>query len=131
MGVNAYITNGANPLGIGGYEKTAPTKPVSNNAKLKIYNDGRWVLELDIPNPVFTLQAIGGCSNAEITNMEYEDGTFGNYSSRISHLTIELLDDSSEYKFNDCTEHPTLLATDWNVPLYLNVNFSGGNSGLH
>ncbi len=130
LGVNAYLTNGANPLGEGGYEKTTPTKPVSNNAKLKIYSDGRRVLELDIPNPVFTLQAIGGCSNAEITNIEYEDGTFGNYSSRISHVTIELLDDSGEYRFNDCTEHPTLLRTDWNVPLYLNVNFSGGNSGL-
>ena len=23
-----------------------------------------------------------------------------------------------------------MLATDWNVPLYLNVNFSGENSGL-
>ena len=33
-GVTAYMTNGNNPLGEGGYEAKAPTEPVSNNAKV-------------------------------------------------------------------------------------------------
>lgn len=130
LGVNAYLTNGANPLGVGGYEKKAPTEPVSNNAKLKAQKDGTYLLELDIPNLVFTLQEIGGCSNAEITDVKYEKGSFGTYKQRISHLTIKLMDKSGEYEFKNCVEYPTLLSKDWTVPLILNVNFSGGSSGL-
>lgn len=130
LGVNAYLTNGANPLGVGGYEKKTPTEPVSNNAKLKAQKDGTYLLELDIPNPVFTLQEIGGCSNAEITDVKYEKGSFGTYKQRISHLTIKLMDKSGEYEFKNCVEYPTLLSKDWTVPLILNVNFSGGSSGL-
>lgn len=130
LGVNAYMTNGANPLGIGGYDKKAPTEPVSNNAKLKAQKDGTYLLELDIPNPVFTLQEIGGCSNAEITDVKYEKGSFGTYKQRISHLTIKLMDKSGEYEFKNCVEYPTLLSKEWTVPLILNVNFSGGSSGL-
>ena len=39
-GVTAYMTNGNNPLGIGGYEAVAPTEPVSDNAKLTFTSSG-------------------------------------------------------------------------------------------
>lgn len=129
-GVNAYMTNGNNPQGIGGYEKKAPTEPVSDNAKLTTDPDGTMTLVLNLPNPVFTLQEIGGCDNAEIINIRRDNKTYGSYTGRITQITVELLDKSGTYVFEDCTEFPTLLGMDWHVPLTLDVKFSGGSSGL-
>lgn len=134
-GVTAYMTNPDNPLGIvpDGYDSVnsvAPTTPVSNNAKLTDNGDGTYNLTFNVPNPVFTLQKIGNCSNAEIIsavrdNKVYSGNTGVSRNGRITKLTIKLKDNSGTYVFNDCTEFPTLLETDWNVPLTLNVDFSG------
>lgn len=40
-GVTAYMTNGNNPLGEGGYAAKAPTEPVSNNASVTLGSDAR------------------------------------------------------------------------------------------
>lgn len=132
-GVTAYMTNPDNPLGIvpDGYESVnavAPTTPVKNNATLTEYADGTYTLTLNVPNPVFTLQKIGDCSNAEIISATRDDKIYsGNTgvsrNGRITKLTIKLKDKSGTYVFNDCTEFPTLLETDWNVPLTLKVDF--------
>lgn len=132
-GVTAYMTNPDNPLGIvpDGYESVnavAPTTPVKDNAKLTDNGDGTYNLTLNIPNPVFTLQKIGDCSNAEIVsavrdNKVYSGNTGVSRNGRITKLTIKLKDTSGTYIFNDCTEFPTLLETDWNVPLTLKVDF--------
>ena len=74
-GVTAYMTNGNNPLGEGGYEAKAPTEPVSNNATVTQSSDGTLTLTLPLPNPVFTLQSIGGCSNATITDTVRDSST--------------------------------------------------------
>ena len=131
-GVTAYLTNGNNPLGIGGYDKVAPTEPVYKNAELTVEADGTKYITVDILNPVFTLQEIGECSNAEIVDMVRDDETYvsGVDSSvkregRITKLKVKLLDDSGKYVFNKCTEFPTLLGVDWNVPLTLEVDFNG------
>ncbi|MBM6919311.1 S-layer homology domain-containing protein [Intestinimonas butyriciproducens] len=127
-GITVYLNNSNNPIqGTG-----TPTTPESDNAKLTTAADGTKTLTLSITNPVFTLQSIGSCSNARIidtktsSNLVYQGGATGKYSTRISEITVELLDDSGEYVFDSCTEFPTLLGVEWNYPLILAVNFDGG-----
>lgn len=127
-GVTAYMTNGNNPLGLGGYEAVAPTEPVADNAKLTVTSSGAMTLELNIPNPVFTLQQIDGCSNATIVkairdNEIYSSGA-EEREGRITDVTVELNDNSGVYVFGDCVEFPTLLGVDWTVPLTLEVDLS-------
>ena len=130
-GVTAYMTNGNNPLGEGGYEAKAPTEPVSNNAKVVQHTNGTLALTLPLPNPVFTLQSIGGSSNATITDTVRDSATYTSTDGkvtregRITQLTIKLNDRSGTYVFNNCVEFPTLLGVDWTVPLTLAVDLSG------
>ena len=130
-GVTAYMTNGNNPLGEGGYEAKAPTEPVSNNATVSQSSDGTLTLTLPLPNPVFTLQSIGGSSNATITDTVRDSATYTSTDGkvtregRITQLTIKLNDRSGTYVFNNCVEFPTLLGVDWTVPLTLAVDLSG------
>ena len=129
-GVTAYMTNGNNPLGEGGYEAKAPTEPVSNNATVTQSSDGTLTLTLPLPNPVFTLQSIGGSSNATITDTVRDSATYtstdgkATREGRITQLTIKLNDRSGTYVFNNCVEFPTLLGVDWTVPLTLAVDLS-------
>lgn len=128
-GVTAYLTNGNNPLGIGGYDKVAPTTPVKDNAKFKVV-DGKMQVTVPVLNPVFTLQEIGESSNATIVDMKKDTETYAttdgsvSRTGRITEVTIQLNDNSGHYVFNKCTEFPTLLGVDWNVPLTLDVDFA-------
>ncbi len=132
-GVTVYLNNANNPIqGTG-----TPTTPLSDNATLKTDADGTMTLTLNIPNPVFTLQAIDGCDNAEILstktsdNVLYMGGGSGKRDTRISQIVVELKDRSGEYIFENCVEFPTILNQEWNYPLTLRVNFDGGaDSGL-
>ena len=126
-GVTAYMTNGNNPMGEGGYEKKAPTEPVSNNAVLTKYSDNTVTVTVPIPNPVFTLQKIDGGTNAKILSAARDSQTYSSAdgsvsrNGRITSITVQLLDNSGTYVFSDCTEFPTILGVDWNVPLTLSV----------
>ena len=115
-GATAYMTNGTNPNGEGGYDKGTPTKPVSDNAKLKVYSDGTMEVAFDVVNPVFTLRSIAGCDYAEIVDSQSN-------GSRITSLTIKLAKAKSEYTFMDCTQYPTILGAEWHVPMGLKVDF--------
>ena len=139
-GVTAYVSNPNNPLGIvpEGYdsvESKAPTEPVSNNAKLTVAADGTMTLQMNTPNPVFTLQKIGGCANAEILAAPRDSKTYANgdgsasREGRITSLTLKLKDNSGTYVFQDCVEFPTLLGVEWTVPLTLQVDLSGVSTG--
>ncbi len=127
-GVTAYMTNGNNPLGIGGYDAVAPTTPVSNNATLTVTDEGEMKLNLNVPNPVFTLQKIDGGTNAVVTDTTKDSETYENITKtasrtgRITDLEISLKDNSGKYVFSDCVEFPTLLGYDWTVPLTLEVS---------
>lgn len=127
-GVTAYMTNGNNPLGIGGYDSVAPTSPVYDNAKLTVKNDGTIILNVPILNPVFTLQSIGGCSNVSILEAKRDNEVYAttdgraSRNGRITNLELELGDKSGKYVFTDCVEFPTLLGIDWTVPLTLEVD---------
>ena len=128
-GVTAYLTNGNNPLGIGGYDNVAPTTPVKDNAKFKVV-DGKMQVTVPVLNPVFTLQEIGECSNATIVDMKKDSETYAttdgsvSRTGRITEITVQLNDNSGHYVFNKCVEFPTLLGVDWKVPLTLDVDFA-------
>lgn len=127
-GTTAYMTNPDNPLGVGGHEGI-PMTPVSDNATLVVGDDGTKNIKIDIVNPVFTLQSIADPQNSEILagvrDTERYEGTNGvGRDGRIVELYIRLLNDSSIYSFDTCTEFPTLLETEWNVPLKMGVDFT-------
>lgn len=142
-GTTAYLTNPNNPLGIqpnnysGTISSKIPNEPASNNAKLVVGEDGSLTLTLDVVNPVFTLQAIDGASNATITNRVRDSETYAttdgsvSRTGRIQQITVKLNDKSGEYIFTDCVEFPTLLGVEWKVPLTLGVDLSaiGGSKG--
>ena len=129
-GVTAYLTNPANPLGIGGHEGV-PMSPVSDNATLVVGKDGKKTVIVDATNPVFTLQKITSGKNVTvlgtIRDKEVYTGVTQTQSrtGRITRLYLELKDHSGVYQFGDCTEFPTLLEVDWKVPLQLSVDFTG------
>ena len=123
-GVTAYLTNASTPLTDG----KAPTTPASKNATLVVADDGTATLELDVVNPVFTLQKISGGANATATVSGYGESVGASdsaYAKRISKLSVKLDDTSGKYVFSDCVEYPTLLSTEWTVPLTLEVDLSG------
>lgn len=129
LGLNAYLTNPNNPVGVvednGAISNTAPTTPVSANATITIGDDGvTKTLTIPVKNPVFTLQRIEGGSNVTILDSSRNGNSYGNYSGRITSLTVSLGDNSGFYAFSNCLEYPTILEQDWTVPLYLAVDLA-------
>ena len=129
-GITVYLNNPNNPIkGTG-----TPTVPQSDNATLTTTANGDLLLTLELPNPVFTLQKIGGGSNASIestktsSDLAYASGVKRKRDSRISKVIFKLNDKSGEYKFDDCEEFPTAINPDsnWTSPLVLKVQFKGG-----
>ncbi|HWQ78169.1 MAG TPA: hypothetical protein VN381_05100, partial [Anaerovoracaceae bacterium] len=91
-------------------------------------NDSQTII-LDVVNPVFTLQQIKDGTNVHIVgmvrdNVTYSGNTGVSRNGRITRLYITLDDTSGTYTFSDCLEFPTLLETDWHVPLKLGVEFA-------
>lgn len=129
LGLNAYLTNPNNPVGVvednGAISNTAPTTPVSANATITIGDDGvTKILTIPVKNPVFTLQRIESGSNVTILDSSRNGNSYGNYSGRITSLTVNLGDNSGFYSFSNCLEYPTILEQDWTVPLYLAVDLA-------
>lgn len=129
-GVTVYMNNPNNPIeGTG-----TPTVPQANNATLVTKSDGTKLLTMDIENPVFTLQSIDGCKNAEVksteksSNLVYNTTKDHNRSTRISRITFQLNDNSGVYEFTNCEEFPTIFnpENNWDNPLVLKVKFDGG-----
>lgn len=128
-GTTAYMTNPKNPLGIGGHEGL-PTDPVKDNATLVVDKKGGKTVIVDVVNPVFTLQKITDGKKIKVLSAVWDKetytGTAGKASriGRITKLYLKLEDNSGVYQFGNCTEFPTLLEEDWNVPLQLGVDFT-------
>ena len=128
-GTTAYMTNPKNPLGIGGHEGL-PTDPVKDNATLVVDAKGGKTVIVDVVNPVFTLQKITDGKKIKVLSAVWDKetytGTAGKASrtGRITKLYLKLEDNSGVYQFGACTEFPTLLEEDWNVPLQLGVDFT-------
>jgi|GEM_PF-1221367 len=127
-GVTAYLTNPNNPLGIGGHSGI-PDTPAADNATLVVGTDGLKTIILDVVNPVFTLQRIKDGTNVHVVGQVRDDATYSGNTGvsrdgRITKLYIALDDSSGIYVFSESVEFPTLLETDWNVPLTLEVDFA-------
>ncbi len=137
-GVTAYMTNPNNPAGVvpnnlpdgWTFDGTkAPTTPASNNATLVVKEDGSYIVEVDIVNPVFTLQKISSGSDVEVLSAvrdteTYKGNTGVSRNGRITKLYLKLKNTNGTYQFGDCTEFPTLLEKDWNVPMKMDVDFT-------
>ena len=127
-GIDAYLTNPNNPLGIaednGTIKNTAPTTPMTDNATITVAEDGTKTLEIDVKNPVFTLQEIHDGSNVTILDQIRNTNTYGSYTGRVTHLKVKLGDNSGSYSFTNCVEYPTLLNQTWTVPLALSVDLA-------
>ena len=127
-GTTAYMTNPDNPLGVGGHEGI-PMTPVDDNATLVVGEDGTKTVMIEVVNPVFTLQDIKDPENSEILSGVKDDEWYAGTNDvgrqgRITTLYIRLGDDSGTYSYDTCTEFPTLLEEEWNVPLKMSVDFT-------
>ncbi len=127
-GTTAYMTNPDNPLGVGGHEGI-PMTPVDDNATLVVDEDGTKTVMINIVNPVFTLQDIKDPENSEILSGVKDDEWYAGTNDvgrqgRITTLYIRLSDASGTYSYDTCTEFPTLLEEEWNVPLKMSVDFT-------
>lgn len=127
-GTTAYMTNPDNPLGVGGHEGI-PMTPVDDNATLVVGDDGTKTVRIEVVNPVFTLQDIKDPENSEILSGVKDDEWYAGTNDigrqgRITTLYIRLGDDSGTYSYDTCTEFPTLLEEEWNVPLKMSVDFT-------
>lgn len=127
-GTTAYMTNPDNPLGVGGHEGI-PMTPVDDNAILVVGEDGTKTVMIEVVNPVFTLQDIKDPENSEILSGVKDDEWYAGTNDvgrqgRITTLYIRLGDDSGTYSYDTCTEFPTLLEEEWNVPLKMSVDFT-------
>lgn len=127
-GTTAYMTNPDNPLGVGGHEGI-PMTPVDDNATLVVGDDGTKTVMIEVVNPVFTLQDIKDPENSEILSGVKDDEWYAGTNDigrqgRITTLYIRLGDDSGTYSYDTCTEFPTLLEEEWNVPFKMSVDFT-------
>ena len=122
LGKNAYLTNASTPITDG----NAPLTPVSDNAKLVVRDDGSRVLVIPVVNPVFTLQSVSDGANVKVLGSVRGNDVTGStqVKDRITELYVELGDDSGSYQLGACTEYPTLLEQQWNVPLRISADFS-------
>lgn len=124
----AVVIDPDNPLGVGGHEGI-PMTPVDDNAILVVGEDGTKTVMIEVVNPVFTLQDIKDPENSEILSGVKDDEWYAGTNDvgrqgRITTLYIRLGDDSGTYSYDTCTEFPTLLEEEWNVPLKMSVDFT-------
>ena len=129
-GVTAYLTNKNNPLGIDG-GNGLPDSPVSDNATLVVKSNGKMYVMIPVVNPVFTLQGAGSGDGIAVLGTTRDDNTYSTMTGsvsrqgRITMLHVQLTNASGLYQLADCTEFPTLLGVDWNVPLSVSVDLDG------
>ena len=108
LGVNAYLNNPADPVGMSGVFGV-PTDPVYNDASMVIDENGTWAYD-------------------NVDKIDMGDGT---YKGRIKKIVFELDDFSGLYTLGDCVEFGIILYDEqnpekdvkWYVPLNLAVDF--------
>ena len=149
-GVNAYLTNSANPMGLENAPFGTPTDPVFNNATLQVLENGKIEVTVDVMNPAFELIHVKDGSNIHVKEIKRKDSYYidneladkvkmedGTYQGRITQLTLELDDFSGLYTFGDCVEFalPTYNESTpdvdqrWKIPLNLAIDFEELQSG--
>lgn len=117
LACNAYVSSGAFP----------PIQPEYENATLVVAGTGEdktYTLTLDVASEFFTIQSLGECSNAALTDVQYKTGAFGPEGKRVTQITVSLKDLSGLYTFDNSSCYPVPLQTTWNIPLNLGVRLS-------
>lgn len=141
LGVNAYLNNPADPVGMSGVFGV-PTDPVYNDASMVIDENGKITLTLELKNQVFELLQVKDGTNVHVKEIERSDTWAydnvdkidmgdGTYKGRIKKIVFELDDFSGLYTLGDCVEFGIILYDEqnpekdvkWYVPLNLAVDF--------
>ena len=141
LGVNAYLNNPADPVGMSGVFGV-PTSPIYNDASMVIDENGKITLTLELKNQVFELLQVKDGTNVHIKEIERSDTWAydnvdkidmgdGTYKGRIKKIVFELDDFSGLYTLGDCVEFGIILYDEqnpekdvkWYVPLNLAVDF--------
>lgn len=124
MHLTAYMTNPANPMGIGG-NTGIPTTPMTGNATLVVGADGKKTFVVELVNPAFTLIDLGTpSSNVAVAQTVKDDGTYGSSSGRITAMALELNDESGEYVFTDSHVYAAPLEADKTWDIHVGVDFA-------
>lgn len=146
-GLTAYMTNPKNPLVAAGDPNYGlPTSPMADNAKLVVTTDGRYLLDLSLPNPAFTLIDFGTASGgAKVLGVQRDGKAYGaNAFGRITRAVIEVPADktfSTVFASSHVYAAPLQMDKYWNVSLNVDttsakkvsdstaIDIPGGNSG--
>lgn len=141
LGVNAYLNNPADPVGMSGVFGT-PTAPMYNEASMVVNENGKITLTIELKNQVFELLQVKDGKNIHVKEIERSDTWAydnvdkvdmgdGTFKGRITKIVFELDDFSGLYTLGDCVEFGIILYDEqnpdkdvkWYVPLNLAVDF--------
>lgn len=133
---NLYVPADQAPIGANAYMTTTDFPPLAaekQNGELLVGEDGSVTVTVYPVQEIFTLQSIGDGENVHIQSIErggYAE-SYGPHPDRITKIVATLDDDSGLYLFSDCVQYPTILQTDKNWDVYLEVDFSSATEGAY
>ncbi len=125
--LTAYMTNPKNPMEPEGSPNFGiPTDPMSDNAKLVVKEDGTKLLELELPNPAFTLIDFGTpASGAQVLGIERDGKPYGaNAQGRIVKAVVKLDGDDPVLTFPGSHVYAAPLRLDKTWGLSLAVDYA-------
>ena len=129
---NLYVIGEDAPIGQNAYMTTTvfpPIVPNSDNANLRVDEDGTMILTFYLVNEVFTLQDIKGNDDEGVHILSVERGgastSYGSHSDRITKVVAKLDSAKSTYALGACTQCPTIFmgGADQHWRMQLDVDF--------
>ena len=129
---NLYVIGEDAPIGQNAYMTTTvfpPIVPNSDNANLRVDEDGTMILTFYPVNEVFTLQDIKGNDDEGVHILSVERGgastSYGSHSDRITKVVAKLDSAKSTYALGACTQCPTIFmgGADQHWRMQLDVDF--------
>ncbi|WP_418350498.1 MBG domain-containing protein [Slackia isoflavoniconvertens] len=129
---NLYVIGEDAPIGQNAYMTTTvfpPIVPNSDNANLRVDEDGAMTLTFYPVNEIFTLQDIKGNDDEGVHILSVERGgastSYGSHSDRITKVVAKLDGAKSTYALGACTQCPTIFmgGADQHWRMQLDVDF--------
>ena len=129
---NLYVIGEDAPIGQNAYMTTTvfpPIVPNSDNANLRVDEDGAMTLTFYPVNEIFTLQDIKGNDDEGVHILSVERGgastSYGSHSDRITKVVAKLDSAKSTYALGACTQCPTIFmgGADQHWRMQLDVDF--------
>ena len=130
---NLYVIGEDAPIGQNAYMTTTvfpPIVPNSDNANLRVDEDGAMTLTFYPVNEIFTLQDIKGDDDEGVHILSVERGgastSYGSHSDRITKVVAKLDSAKSTYALGACTQCPTIFmgGADQHWRMQLDVDFN-------